>query len=64
MARVSRLREEKRRVRRERDAAVPPEKRMELGAIYLAAARKLFMAGMTTRGFSVAEAERIWRRAG
>lgn len=64
MPRVSRLREEKRRVTRARDAALTPRRRLELGAAHVAAARAFFMAGMAARGFSPEEALRAWRRAG
>lgn len=64
MPRFSRLRAEKNRLTEERDAALTPRQRMELGAVQMAAAREVFMAGMTARGFSPQEALRAWRRSG
>ncbi len=61
--RLAKLRAEKRRLLRARDAALTPTRRMELGAAQSAAARTVFMAGMAARGFSRAEAVRAWRAA-
>ncbi|MBI4423020.1 MAG: hypothetical protein HY554_04805 [Elusimicrobia bacterium] len=58
---LSRLREEKRRLSRARDAALSPRQRLEAGAAQALAARRLFMAGMAARGFSREEALRVWR---
>jgi len=57
------LRSEKRRLLRARDAALSPRRRMEIGAAQTAAARTLFMAGMSARGFSRSQALRVWRSA-
>lgn len=64
MPRVSRFRSEKQRLLSARDAALSPRERMELGAVYMAAARTLFMAGMAARGFTRQEALKEWRRSG
>ena len=57
------LRAAKRRLLRDRDAALSPRRRMEVGAAQSAAARTLFMAGMAARGFSRSEALSAWRSA-
>ena len=63
MRKLARLRNEKRRLLGERDAALSPRRRMELGVVQASAARAVFMAGMAARGFNREEALREWRRA-
>lgn len=63
MKKLPRLRAEKRRLLRVRDAALSPRRRLEVGAAQSTAARTLFMAGMAARGFSRSEALRAWRDA-
>lgn len=61
VGKLARLRAEKKRLMSVRDAALGTTGRMRSAASQAACARKVFMAGMTARGFSKAAALRIWR---
>lgn len=64
MPRISKLREEKRRLIAARDGSLTPRRRLELGAAQAQAARTLFFAGLKALGFSRAQALREWRHTG
>jgi hypothetical protein len=61
MSTLARLRLEKKRLILHRDAALRPAGRLEAASQSYAAAKALFFAGMAARGFTKAQALRLWR---